>query len=268
LTPPPLAGRAVLVLRPRDRAAEVVRRLEELGARVVHVPVVAFAPPEDPAPALAALAGLGSYDVVVFTSVTGVRAFTTGVADVVPHGLRTAAVGPATATALRAEQIEPTLVAEAGRIEGLREELERLDPPPRRFLVVGPERRKGSVFDALRAAGARVDEVGFYRTVAAEGAEEAARVLASIPIDAVVFTSPSTLECLLASAPCGRKECAELLRVRRRIAIGPATAEALAAAELPAHATADGPDPEAIAAAVVLALRTGGGVCYQTTPLT
>src|SRR5262245_55797798 len=71
----PLAGRVVLVTRPRHQAVAFAERLEAYGAEVLAVPTVVLEPPDDPAALERAVAGAGSYDWIVFTSTNGVRAF-------------------------------------------------------------------------------------------------------------------------------------------------------------------------------------------------
>jgi len=70
----PLLGRCVLVTRPRHQAAEMVARLEELGAVVSLLPTVEIREPDDWTAVDGALADLSSYQWLVFTSVNGVDA--------------------------------------------------------------------------------------------------------------------------------------------------------------------------------------------------
>src|SRR5262249_46213840 len=43
----PLFGNRVLVTRPRDQAAELVRRVEALGAEAIEAPMIRILPPQD-----------------------------------------------------------------------------------------------------------------------------------------------------------------------------------------------------------------------------
>ncbi|HEY2911407.1 MAG TPA: uroporphyrinogen-III C-methyltransferase, partial [Gemmataceae bacterium] len=72
----PLFGQRVLVARPAHQAAAAIRKLEQLGAVVHHLPAVEIREPADPAPLDRALEQLrGGWDWVVFTSVNGVHGF-------------------------------------------------------------------------------------------------------------------------------------------------------------------------------------------------
>jgi uroporphyrinogen III methyltransferase/synthase len=121
----PLFGRRVLVTRPAQQSADLVRKLEELGAIVHALPAVRVGEPADWGPVDAALARLGDYQWLVFTSVNGVHAFIRRLRakkerDLRALGhLRLAAIGPATAEALRTYHLEPDLVPQEYRSESL-----------------------------------------------------------------------------------------------------------------------------------------------------
>src|SRR3970282_167272 len=68
----PLAGRTILVTRAAAQAQRFVQLLEGAGARVVQAPTIAIEPPASWEPLDAALAALGTFSWVIFTSVNGV----------------------------------------------------------------------------------------------------------------------------------------------------------------------------------------------------
>ena len=116
----PLHGRRVLVTRPVHQAAEMVRKLEHLGAVVYRLPTLAIREPADFAPLDRALVQLraGEWDWVVFTSANGVRA-TLGRLDAIGRdlrdlgGVKLAAIGPKTAAALREFRLRADVVPAA-----------------------------------------------------------------------------------------------------------------------------------------------------------
>jgi uroporphyrinogen III methyltransferase/synthase len=100
----PLFGKRVLVTRPRHQAADLMRRLEVLGANVVMLPAVEVRDPSDWSACDRALGKLATYQWLVFTSVNGVHAFIRRLRlvgrDLRALGsLRIAVIGPATADA-------------------------------------------------------------------------------------------------------------------------------------------------------------------------
>ena len=70
----PLAGKRVVVTRTLEQSELLSRELEARGATVRLVPLIRFAPPEDPAPFDAALRALGKFDWLFLTSQNVVRA--------------------------------------------------------------------------------------------------------------------------------------------------------------------------------------------------
>ena len=71
----PLAGQRIVVTRAAQQAGALARRLRELGADVVEMPVIDLAPPANAAPLKEAIANIDAYDWIIFTSVNGVEFF-------------------------------------------------------------------------------------------------------------------------------------------------------------------------------------------------
>jgi uroporphyrinogen III methyltransferase/synthase len=179
----PLFGQTIVVTRATHQAPELTTRLEHLGARVVEVPVIGLAPPSDGGAALRASVSrlsAGRYSWVIFTSANAVHRFFELVPDTRSlGGVQVAAVGPATAEALRAYRIVADLVPHDYQSEGLLEVFP-LPPPALPAQTGGPAPARGAGRSVLlpQAAGARpelrvglerrgwdVDAVEVYRTV-------------------------------------------------------------------------------------------------------
>jgi uroporphyrinogen III methyltransferase/synthase len=119
----PLAGRRVLVTRPREQAAELADRLTALGADVLIAPLIRIAPPSDPEPLQGAVSDIATYDWVVLTSTNGADAFAHAlsqgsVSRTVPRKVRLCAIGPATAAQLATHGLAADLVASESTAEG------------------------------------------------------------------------------------------------------------------------------------------------------
>ena len=253
----PLHGRRVIVTRARAQASALAARLTELGADVVEAPAIAVAP-ADPAPLRLALAGLGRYEWVVFTSQNAVELAWTALRDAGGDarrlaGLRVGAVGLATARALLDRGIAADLVPPRATAESLAEALcARDDVRGARVLFIKAQ-GAGDVLPAmLRTAGAVVDEVVAYRTAAdAEGAAAARDALANGTVDAITFTSASTVRFFM-DAVGGR---AAAIGDARVVTMGPITSAAARDAGLTVHAEADSASIDALVATVLDALR-------------
>ena len=180
----PLHGKRVVVTRARAQASGLAARLEALGADVVQAPAIRIEPlPFDP-PDLAA------YDVACVTSANGAELLLPGDVRAL-HGVRVAAIGPATVAALRARGIVPDVVPEEAVSESLLHALG--DVAGQRVLVATAEGARDVLPDGLRERGAAVDVVHLYRTVPEPVAADDVR-----GSDLVTFTSSSTVTNLAA----------------------------------------------------------------------
>jgi uroporphyrinogen-III synthase len=216
----------VAVTREEGPDGPLSRALRRCGLQPVPCPVTAEEPPLDPMPLTAAARDLDSYDWLVCASVRAVRAVALARPGPWPVTLRTAAVGRQTAAALvQAGAATAPVTARHAGAEPLLERLRTEDTwPDRRVLVPAPPGGRRELIDGLRAAGARVDEVEAYRTVARPPAEIAAGWRATQP-QAVMIASPSAAAALL-----GAVGADVLARLRAVVAIGISTAQALRAA--------------------------------------
>ncbi|PYR60514.1 MAG: uroporphyrinogen-III C-methyltransferase [Acidobacteria bacterium] len=230
----PLFGKRILVTRPRDQAAELVERLEAMGAQAIEAPMIRIAPPDDFGPLDEACERAGTFDWIVFSSANAVDTFVQRLLET-PHDLRAlkgvklGVVGPATAERLtrlglkvdltpaefRAESMLQAMT-EAGDLRGVKILLPRAD--------IGRE----LLADELRKQGAEVTEVVAYRTVVAEpereGEPDIYRMLLERRIDVVTFTSASAVRNFV--RVLGAEPAADLLRTTIVASIGPVTAEA------------------------------------------
>jgi uroporphyrinogen III methyltransferase / synthase len=224
-TPRPLAGRRVVVTRPRAQADALVRGLEELGAEVVRFPTIRIAAPEDPEPLRKAAAEAASFDWIVFTSANAVERFMAALADVGGGArslaaVRVCAIGDSTAAELAGHGVGTDLVPAEFVTESVVRALSSAEElRGRRVVLPRASVARRALPDGLRAAGAEGVEVEAYRTVAdGEGAGGVQALLRQGAVDLVTFTSGSTVRGFveLVGAPAGAKVAT----------IGPATSRA------------------------------------------
>lgn len=208
--------------RPAAQAAELVRRLEQLGQEVVVCPLIAVEPM---GPAVVDASG---YDWLVVTSVNGAREVGRRLQG---RARMTAAVGPGTAEALAAEGLEPDLVPEISTQDGL---LEAMPRPTGRVLLAAAEDARRLLVQELGA-----DFVPLYRT-------RELRPTEFPDADLVVLASPSAA-----------RAYAALRRVAPAVSIGPQTTAAARAGGTAVVAEAGTHDLDGLAAAVGLAVAEG-----------
>jgi uroporphyrinogen III methyltransferase/synthase len=161
----PLHGKCVLVTRPAGQERDLVRRLEELGAEVLFQPTVSIEDPPDFAPVDRALRGLADYQWLVFTSVNGVHRLLTRLRQTgrdlrALGGLKLAAIGPATADALRSYHLEPDIVPSSFRSEDLAASLLHLVTNSR-VLLARADRGRDTLRELLSTV-AIVEQVAVY----------------------------------------------------------------------------------------------------------
>jgi porphobilinogen synthase len=173
---------AVLVTRPGGENDPLVAELESRGYSVSAVPTVLTraVPVEWP--------DLARYDWVVVTSAGGVAALPEALA-----GPRWAAVGEATASALRARGVNVDVVPAEANGAAIAESLPHVAGA--RVLLVRASLADPDLPAGLRRRGAIVDEITAYETVEgpAESAEDLHRALRQPDIAAVVFASGSAV---------------------------------------------------------------------------
>lgn len=201
----PLINRTVVITRALAQSKEFAVELENYGARVVACPTIEIVPPESYAALDEAIENLFGYDWIIYTSVNGVEHFmrrlkASGRDASELDEVRVCAIGTATADALIDEMVHVDVVPANFKAEGVfdaltdylggRAHLDRLN-----FLIPRAAVARDFLPKALEEAGARVDVVTAYRTVAPQTTDRAKieALLLGGGVDCITFTSSSTV---------------------------------------------------------------------------
>jgi uroporphyrinogen III methyltransferase/synthase len=216
-------NRTLLVTRPRHQAPELHSLLQQRGLRTIGVPTVGIDHSAAATDLARMLDRLDTAAWLVITSANGADALVHCLRSTgrrLPEALRVAAVGPATADALKAGGVAVHHVPAAYLTVAIADGLG--DVAGRRVVLARADAATPDLRNALRARGAVVEEVVAYRTV--EGPPSSRDLLPAAlgrRLDGVTFTSSSTVRGLLrlASLP-------DRARVRAipAFCIGPVTA--------------------------------------------
>lgn len=200
----PLHKRRILVTRTRKQASDLAAQLEVLGAITISIPTIEIVPPASYAPLDEALARLGDFDWLIFTSANSVEAF---VARLRLHGTdapvnfpKVAVIGPATARAVKAHGFAVDLIPARYVAESLVESLLPYALGGRMLLVRADEARD-VLPDSLVSAGAEVIVAPSYRNQLPMSSISLIGEIFSAPdarLDAITFTSASTVRNLAA----------------------------------------------------------------------
>ena len=251
-----LSGRRVVVTRADEQADALCASLEGSGAVAVRCPTIRIGPPASFDALDAALGRLGSYDWVVFTSANGARATLDRLQELgaplsALRATRVAAVGRVTAAVLAERGVDVAFVPAA---EGSRSLGETLADVENRSVLLALGDKADPILKRILGgrAARRVDAVTAYRTIpvppAGSGLEEL-----RIGVDAVTFTSPSTVAGFVSLGPDWRG----LIRRAVVATIGPTTTAAAMASGVGVHAEARDRSMPALVEAVASALAMG-----------
>ena len=253
----PLAGKRLVITRAPEQAREIIRALEALGAEVLLLPMVEFAPPDDWRELDDALRKLSGFDAILFLSRNAVRyifkrCHELGIKCEALQSSKCliAAVGPGTAQAIALEGFRVDYIARNQTGEALVKELgDRV--AERKVLLPRSDRGDARLSKALRKSGAQLTEVIAYRTAAPE--EIKPELLAHVrggEVDAVVFASPSAFHNF--SDIVGANVVASLSPRVQFAAIGPTTANAIRAAGVRVEIEATDPSASELANSIVM----------------
>ena len=197
---PPLAGIRILVGRAWHQASALSAGLKVLGAEVIEVPFIEIRRPRSYTGLDSALKRIAEYDWLVLTSVNGMDAVAKRMrklrinASQMQH-LRIAAIGPATADAIRAIGLKVAVVPKRYVAESVVAAL-RSKVARKLVLLARAKVARDVIPRELRKLGARVDVVEAYETLAPQSSRKKVRALMSNfkrRPDVIIFTSSSAV---------------------------------------------------------------------------
>ncbi len=196
----PLAGCRVLVSRAKKQAGTLSSALRELGCGVLEIPFIEIRKPSSYKSLDTAVRNLRDYDWLILTSVNGVEAFFSrgkkfklNADDL--KDLKVAAIGPATRKSIEAQGVRVHVTPKEYVAEAVVNSLQRR-VKGKRVLLVRAKVARDVIPRELRKAGARVDVVEAYETVAPTASQKRLRAVLASPArkpHAITFTSSSTV---------------------------------------------------------------------------
>src|SRR4051794_39332934 len=229
----PLFGQTVVVTRTRQQASDLTQRLTDLGANVIEAPTIDLVPPTDWWGVDEALARIGEYDWVVFTSANGVRfakerLLATGRDARAFGNAKIAVIGDATAAAVRSELcLNVDLCPDSFVAEALADAFAAANEVrERRYLLLRADIARPVLRERLIQDGAAaVNDIAIYETKPASSLPQPLLdALDAGEVTWVTFTSSSTARNFLALL--GDERRGQLASVKIA-SIGPVTTAAL-----------------------------------------
>lgn len=219
-----LAGKRIVLTRPREQAQAMAEMLRRHEATPILFPTIEIVPTKDMTNVDRAIDALAEFHWLVFTSVNGVTVFgdrceeRTGCPTILGRA-RIAAIGPATAGELTRRGATPQFVPDEYIADSIPEGMG--DVRGMSILLPRAARARKALTKQLERRGAIVFDLPVYDTrapaVDADGLAEIEN-----GVDAVTFTSSSTVEHF---AELTGKRCTPLLERSTVACIGPITAD-------------------------------------------
>src|SRR5271167_4892710 len=257
----PLSGCRVLVSRAKRQAGALSSTLKELGCQVMEMPFIEIRKPSSFAALDTVLHNLANYDWLILTSVNGVEAIFERMSKyrldkrTLSH-LRIAAIGPATKAAIEKSGLRVTVMPKEYVAESVVASLHKR-VKGKRVLLVRAKVARDVIPRELRKAGATVDVIEAYETVAPKSSERRLRTVlkSKSKPHAITFTSSSTVKNFvdllgLRSARAALKKLAPNHGVHAA-SIGPVTSATLREFGLPVDIEAKSFDIPGLVAAIV-----------------
>lgn len=258
----PLLGRRILVTRSREQASALAELLESMGAAVYQCPAMEIRPLTDYSTLDAAIGQLANYNWLIFTSANGVKYFWqrlahAGLDSRSLGSLKVAAIGPATADALKDKGINPDLLPPRFVAESLVQALKETGTlSGQRILIPRAYEARMVLPDELAKAGAIVDVAPAYVALPArQDGDAISAMIAKGDIDCIAFASSSTVRNFLNLIPARELKGKTVLA-----AIGPITAQTLQSAGLEAAIEPDEFTIPALASAIAAYFAKKEGV--------
>lgn len=225
----PLFGKRVLVTRTREQASALAERLRNAGAVPVELSTMELVPVAEDAElqAMSQRLAAGDYDWCLFTSTNAVDAVVSYLdkteRDVRAFaGCKLAALGSATADALRARGLRPESIASDFSSKGLLEAMTSAGLKSAKVLLPRASGASQEFKAGLELLGAEIDEVILYEArPPASPSLEAMEILRAGSLDAATFASSSSVRNLATTLNGDLSDLKDLTVA----CIGPITAE-------------------------------------------
>ena len=238
----------MLVSRAKKQAGALSSALKELGCQVIEIPFIEIRKPSSYKPLDTSLRNLATYDWLILTSVNGAEAMFERIAkcrldnSALSH-LKVAAIGPATTKAIEKHGLRVTITPKEYVAESVVASLHKR-VKGKRVLLVRAKIARDMIPRELRKAGATVDVVEAYETVAPKSSQQRLRaaLVGKRKPHAITFTSSSTVRNFVSLLGLRSARAALKKPARHRgihsASIGPVTSATLREFGLPVDITA------------------------------
>jgi uroporphyrinogen-III synthase len=195
-----LEGKSIVVTRALHQADEFNALLRSHGAVPLSYPCIAITPPENTSPIDHALneAAAGAYDWLILTSSNAafMLAERLHTLELPPlQRLKVAAVGEATAQAAQTYLgLQADVIPNSQNADAIGERMASVLSGNERLLLPQSDIALSTLSEQFAKIGVSITTVTAYQTVIGSGGEDVPTLVRNRQIDAITFTSPSTVD--------------------------------------------------------------------------
>lgn len=194
----PLAGRHLVITRPAEQAGLLHRLLQQAGAQVTALPLIAIQPPSHPETLDGVLAKLSEFQLAIFVSPSAIDAVTSRLKKPWPANTRIAVIGPGSARRAEELGLPPALQPEQQfDSEGLLALPELQDMTGQRVIVFRGNGGRELLPDTLTQRGAQVERIESYQRTQPQLSPETLQQLTQEAPDGWILTSSEALDNLI-----------------------------------------------------------------------
>jgi uroporphyrinogen III methyltransferase/synthase len=228
----PLKGKHILITRPAEQAKDFFEALKAQGAEPISFPTIRIISPRDWVKVDNAIENLTTYDVLILTSVNGVKFFFQRLKEKGKNigslkKLKMVAIGPTTAAAIERRHLRVDIVPPKFQAESVVEVLEKKGITGKRFLLPRAEKARDVLPKEITKRGGHIDVVTVYRTDKGEGnIQEVKELFRKRLIHVITFTSSSTVKNFVELL--AEKNISKMIKGAVVASIGPITADTAA----------------------------------------
>jgi len=227
-----LKGKKILITRPENQAKDFIELLKVQGAEPISFPTIRIISPRDWIKVDKAIDNLNTYDVLIFTSVNGVKFFFQRLKKKGKNigslkELKMVAIGPKTAAAIERRHLPVDIVPQKFQAESVVEALEKKRITGKQFLLPRAEKARDVLPKEITKRGGHIDVVTVYRTSMGKGnIHEVKELFRKRLIHVITFTSSSTVKNFVELL--AEKNISKMIKGAVVASIGPITADTAA----------------------------------------
>ncbi len=192
-----LKNKVIVVTRSQDQAAESIKKLESLGARVIPFPAIKIRPIKVFNHFDNYASELNKFDYLIFTSENAVKYSMERLAErklKLPTDLKIVCVGKKSAEKCEELGIEVNVVPDDYSAKGLIEYFSKIDVEDKRFFIPSSAIARSELRYNLTKRNAEVHQIPIYDVGLPDDDEikKSKKLVESSKLDLFIFTSPST----------------------------------------------------------------------------